>query len=38
MSTQWFSSYLGASDDLAGTVTCKYHDLSENGPHCLGEL
>lgn len=30
------SSYLGARDDLAGTVPCKYHDPSEIGPQCLG--
>lgn len=30
------NSYPATRDDLAGTVPCKYHDLSESGPQYLG--
>lgn len=30
------NGYPATRDDLAGTVPCKHHDLSESGPQYLG--
>lgn len=37
-SSVWLAKITEHKDEREGKVTCKSHDLFENGPKCLGEL